>query len=101
MKTFSMVQEFGTFLAEGRRAAEFKHSVVDPLLLTAEEIVFDFSGVRNASSSFMNALFANLVANNDDQIIKRVRFTGCNPTIQFLLQDAVEIGMQRPTNFRS
>jgi hypothetical protein len=55
----------------------------------------DFTGVRNANSSFINALVAGLIEQHNVSVLKKVVFKGCNPSIQVLIQAAVELGVQK------
>ena len=51
MKTvFSMHERFGSFLADGNLANEFRFTEVEPALSAGCEIVFDFSRVRNMTT---------------------------------------------------
>ena len=51
MKTvFSMHERFGSFLADGNIANEFRFTEVEPALSAGCEIVFDFSRVRNMTT---------------------------------------------------
>lgn len=93
MKTvFSMHERFGSFLADGNLADEFRFTEVEPALSAGCEIVFDFSGVRNMTTSFSNGLVATLVAHFPTEFAKQVRFRGCDPLIKELLQASIAIG---------
>ena len=69
--SITVFEEFGSFCADGEKAARFRFERIDPYVETAEQIHFDFAGVRNMSSSFCNAMLANLVCS----LIKHRRVT--------------------------
>ncbi|MEI8070580.1 MAG: DUF4325 domain-containing protein [Planctomycetota bacterium] len=72
--TFPLSDEFGSFCADGEKAASFRFDRVDPFAAEAERISFDFAGVRNASSSFCNALVANLISQTGGSVVQKLRF---------------------------
>lgn len=87
--------EFGPFCADGERAARFRFEKIDPLIPTAERIIFDFAGVRGASSTFCTALIANIVSQNSPDVIRKLKFVNCVPTIRLLVEAAIETGLVR------
>jgi len=91
-KTFAMNEKFGSFLADGNLANEFRFTEVEPALLGDSEVVFDFCGVRNMTTSFSNGLVATLVAHFPNEFSGRVRFRGCDPLIKEILQASIAIG---------
>lgn len=93
--TIRIRDDFGPFCADGEAAAEFRFRRVDPYASAAETIEFDFEGVRNANSSFCNALIANLVAKNSEEIIQRLRFCNCRENVKIMIQAALALGVSR------
>jgi hypothetical protein len=87
-----MHERFGSFLADGNLANEFRFTEVEPALSTGGEIVLDFSGVRNMTTSFSNGLVATLVSHLPTELARQVRFRGCDPLIKELLQASIAIG---------
>ncbi len=94
-----ILPEFGSFCADGERAAEFRFRRIDPFVDIANSIVLNFAGVRNMNSSFANALIANLVTQHSAEVLKKLKFSNCNQTIQLLVVAAIELGTtrERPT----
>jgi hypothetical protein len=86
--------EFGTFCADGEKAAAFRYRRIDPFVHCHEQIVLDFQGVRNMNSSFANALVANLVSQNPE-ILPKLHFANCNPKIRVSIEAALELGFER------
>ena len=91
----SIHESFGSHLADGARAAEFRMSRIDPYVSICEEIVLDFTGVRNANSSFTNALVAGLIEQHGSSVLDRLVFKGCNPAIQVLIEAAAALALHK------
>lgn len=91
----AICEQFGSHLADGVKAAEFSMGRIDPYVDICPEIVLDFTGVRNANSSFINALVTGLVEQHGVKVLHKIIFKGCNPPIQVLIQAAVELGVRK------
>jgi hypothetical protein len=85
--------EFGSFCADGEAAERFREARVDPFVGTAESIVLDFAGVRNANTSFCNALVANFVIRHGPDALAQLRFTNCRGHVKTLLCAALDLGV--------
>jgi len=55
----------------------------------------DFTGVRSANSSFINALIAAVVERNGERVLNKIIFKGCNATLQVLVEAAIDLGVQK------
>lgn len=90
-------EEFGPRLSDGTKALGFRLSSIDPYLDLAgsEEIVLDFTGIRSANSSFVNALISGLFEQHGTECLGKLVFRGCLPTLQVLIQSAVDLGLQK------
>lgn len=93
--TVSIREEFGSFCADGEAALRFRQSRVDPYVDLADEIELDFSGVRNANSSFCNALIAGLIVRHSPEVIKKLRLAHCRENLKVLLSAAMQLGISR------
>jgi hypothetical protein len=91
----SLAEEIGPHLADGAKAAGFRSRRVEPYVDLCEEIVLDFTGVRNANSSFVNALVAGIVEQHGARVLDRLVFKGCNPIIRVLVETAIDLGLQK------
>ncbi|HUG10432.1 MAG TPA: STAS-like domain-containing protein, partial [Opitutaceae bacterium] len=60
-----------------------------------EEITLDFSGVRHANSSFVNAFVSGLVEQHGRIALEKVIFKGANPVLRVLIEGAIELGLQK------
>ena len=93
--TVTIRDEFGSHLGDGSAATQFRMTRIDPVADIATEIVLDFTGVRNANSSFINALVAGLVEQHGVKVLEKTIFKGCNPPIQVLVGAAVDLGVSK------
>ncbi len=57
--------------------------------------VIDFTGVRVANSSFVNALVSGLFEQHGEAIPQKLVFRGCLPPIQSLVDAAVALGLTK------
>lgn len=90
-----LAKEFGAHLADGESAARFRATRIEPYVRISPEITLDFTGVRNANSSFMNALITGLVEQHGQEVLARIVFKGCNPLIRVLVESAIDLGLQK------
>lgn len=93
--SITLHEDFGAFCADGEQAARFRFERIDPYVETAEQIHFDFAGIRNMSSSFCNALLANLISQHGSSVLQKVRFANCRSNVRVMIESAVELGMAR------
>jgi len=91
----NLAEEFGTGLADGVRAAEFRMTRIDPYAGICPEIVLDFSGVRSANSSFINALVSGFIEQHGESALKQLIFKGCKPAIRVLIESAISLGLDK------
>ena len=57
--------------------------------------MLDFTGVRTANSSFVNALITALLEHHGEAILQMLTFKGCNPVLQVLVEGAIDLGLQK------
>lgn len=95
MIALHLAQALGAHLADGEAAARFRLSRIEPYAAICPEITLDFTGVRSANSSFMNALVAGLVEQHGEAILDRILFKGCNPVLRVLIESAIDLGLQK------
>jgi hypothetical protein len=88
-------KEFGAHLADGEAAVAFRLTRIEPYISLSSQVVFDFTGVRNANSSFINALIVGMVERHGEDVLARLRFKGCNPLLRVLVESAIDLGLQK------
>lgn len=91
----NLADEFGTGLADGALAAEFRQGRMDPYAGICTEIVLNFTGVRNANSSFVNALVSGFIEQHGPRVLDRLVFQGCNPAVRVLVESAISLGLEK------
>lgn len=84
--------EFGPFCADGGRAVSFFKSSLVPLLESGQEVVVNFSGVRNLNSSFSNALLSSMILKYGPSVCNRVRFSNVRKNVQILIETSISLG---------
>lgn len=90
-------EDFGSHLSDGTEAYAYRIASIDPYLSldTCDRLVVDFTGVRVANSSFVNALISGLLEQHGEVALRKLVFRGCLPAIQTLVQSAVELGLTK------
>ncbi len=90
-----LADEFGAHLADGEAANRFRLARIEPYVSLCKEITLDFTGVRHANSSFMNALISGVVEQHGEAVLDQLIFKGCNPILRVLTEAAIDLGLQK------
>ena len=90
-----LATDCGSHLADGAEASAYRRERIEPCLDLCAEIVLDFTGVRVANSSFVNALVAGLVEQHGEAVLTKLTFKGCNPLLRVLVEAAIDLGLQK------
>jgi STAS-like domain of unknown function (DUF4325) len=88
-------EDFGHHLADGSLAAEYRIRRIEPYLNLCPEIVIDFTHVRTANSSFVNALITPLIEHHGEPLLKQLVFKGCAPLVRVLVEGAIDLGLEK------
>ena len=91
----ALAADCGRVLADGAVALDFRRRRIEPYIDHCEQAVLDFSDVRTANSSFVNALVAGLVEQHGERVLKLLVFKGCNPVLRVLVEAAIDLGLQK------
>jgi STAS-like domain of unknown function (DUF4325) len=91
----NLAEEFGSSLSDGSVAAEFRMGRIDPYAGICSQIVLDFTGVRSANSSFINALVSGFMEQHGPKVLDQLVFKGCNPVIRVLVESAISLGLEK------
>ncbi len=91
--TLDLSATFGSIASDGAKAVTFRRQHIDPLIMAGADITLNFTGVRSANSSFVNALVTGLVEDNGEAVLSKLVFKGCNPMLQVLVESAVHLGL--------
>ena len=76
------------FLGSRFRARELREEV-ERLLMPANEVVLDFTGMKSVTQSFVDELVGVLVLRHGPDIIQRLVFKGCAEDIKQILSFVV------------
>lgn len=76
------------FLGSRFRARELREEV-EQLLVQADEVVFDFTGMKSATQSFIDELVGVLVLQHGPEVVQRLVFKGCAEDIKEILSFVV------------
>lgn len=87
--------DFGPRLSDGSEAYRYRVSKIDSYLAICDQVVLDFTGIRSANSSFVNALISGLFEQHGSEALGKLVFRGCLPTIQVLVQAAIDLGITK------
>lgn len=90
-----LAEEFGPRLANGTRAAEFRLGRMDPYAALCTQIELDFTGIRSANSSFVNALVSGFIEQHGPQVLDKLVFKGGNPVVRVLVESAISLGVEK------
>lgn len=88
-------EDFGPRLSDGAEAYRYRVSNIDSYLSLCERVVLDFTGIRSANSSFVNALISGLFEQHGAEALGKLVFKGCLPTVRVLVEAAIELGMDK------
>lgn len=91
----SLAEDFGPRLADGAEASKYRHSRIEPYVAICDQIELDFTGIRNANSSFVNALLAAIFEQHGESVLQKFVFKGCNPLVRVLVEGAIDLGLQK------
>ena len=57
--------------------------------------MLDFTGVRSANSSFVNALVSGFMEQHGPKVLDKLVFKGCNPVLRVLVESAISLGLEK------
>lgn len=90
-----LAEEFGPRLSDGAEAYAFRMNNLDRYISMCDEITLDFTGVRIANSSFINALVSGLITDHGEQILEKLIFKSCLPTVRVLVEAGIDLGLSK------
>lgn len=91
----NLAEAFGTALADGALAAEFRMGRMDPYAGLCAQIVLNFTGIRSANSGFVNALVSGFIEQHGPKMLDKLVFQGCNPMVKALVESAISLGIEK------
>lgn len=99
--TVQLAEEFGPRLSDGTKAYAFRMNSLDRYISICDEITLDFTGIRIANSSFINALVSGLITDHGEEVLEKVVFKGCLPTVRVLVEAGIDLGLTKIADQRA
>jgi len=93
--TVHLAEEFGPRLSDGEDAYAFRMNSLDRYVSMCDQITLDFTGVRIANSSFVNALVSGLITDHREEVLEKLVFKGCLPTVRVLVEAGIDLGLSK------
>jgi hypothetical protein len=90
MKTLRVVEHAGSFAENKDVAREIRLTAIEPALAAGDEVALDFSGVELATQSFIHALISAVIRASGPDILDRIVFANCSPTVRRVVEIVVE-----------
>jgi len=91
MKTISIKGVESNVLASRETGLSFRVAIEATLQDNpGEDVLLDFSAVRNATQSCIDEMIGVLVLREGPGVLSRLRFHSCCPTVQHLIRFVVE-----------
>jgi hypothetical protein len=71
-------------------AAGIRERDLKPALDQGQKIRLDFRGVEGATQSFVHAMVSELIRKSGADVLDRIEFSSCNPTVRSVVEIVVE-----------
>ena len=88
-------EEFGSRLADGSIAYQFRLQTLESDFNLCDTLVLDFTCVRIANSSFTNALLASFYEHDAPLALKKLEFKGCRGIVKTMVEAAIDLGVSK------
>lgn len=80
----------GTFAENKDVARDIRLEKIIPALEKGEEVILDFEKIEGATQSFIHALISDVMRKKGNEILDRISFKSCNPTIKKIIQIVID-----------
>jgi STAS-like domain of unknown function (DUF4325) len=88
--TVAIFPKAGSFAENKDAARSARIEEIEPALRRGEEVTIDFAGVDLATQSFIHALISAVIRSFGADVLGRIDFANCNPTVARLVEIVVE-----------
>jgi hypothetical protein len=85
MMTVNLHERLGSFANNKDKAKDIRLNLVIPSLEKGDEVILDFSGVEDATQSFVHALISDLFRKYGADVLDRIKFKGCSETVEKII----------------
>ncbi|MCX6554291.1 MAG: STAS-like domain-containing protein [Candidatus Aminicenantes bacterium] len=90
MNTIFLLQITGSFAENKDIAREIRIKHILPFISKKKEIILDFTGVENATQSFIHAMISDVIRKYGIDALDLIVFKGCNSTIKTIIEIVCE-----------
>jgi len=90
MKSIQVRPQAGEFAENKDIARDLRVNEILPALAQGKEVVLDFRGVRLSTQSFIHALISEAIRVHSIDVLDRLMFKNCTPTIKTLINIVVD-----------
>jgi len=80
----------GTFAEDKDVALKIRKDNIIPILSSGAIVEIDFSGIEDATQSFVHALLSDVVRKMGEDILDRITFKNCNDRVRTIIEIVVE-----------
>jgi hypothetical protein len=84
----------GDFAEDKDAAAVLRERDIRPALAAGQRVVFDFTGVRVATQSFVHALVSDILRNQGESVLDRITFKGCTKAVKGIIETVVQYSLE-------
>jgi len=95
-KILDIRQYVGDFAEDKDWAAAFREQAIRKTLDVGNIIVLDFTGVSLTTQSFVHALISDILRTLGEDILKRMEFRGCAPSVKGIIETVVQYSLETP-----
>ena len=80
----------GGFAEDKDKAKQIRQSILWPRIKSGQSTTLDFSGVEDATQSFIHALISELIRETHGEALDLIYFKNCSPTVKNIINIVVD-----------
>lgn len=85
MNEIKLADRVGAFAENKDIARDIRLNTIIPLLEKNQGIILNFEGINSTTQSFIHALLSDLIRKYGVEIVERLQFKSCSPTVQKMI----------------
>lgn len=86
----AILERFGDFAEDKNKAIRIRTRILEPIITRKEHLCLDFTGVNNATQSFIHALISELIRKYGIDVLDLIEFKNCNETLKTIISIVVD-----------
>lgn len=95
MKNIKLFEKVGPFAENKDIARNIRVQEIVPCLDQNEEVILDFDNINSATQSFVHALISDLMRQYGNDVLDKISFKSCNPTVQKIITIVTDYMQER------